>query len=84
MPMPNCKQCFSAGSLALRTTPASSFADMCTKPSGRSSAAAYAIKSIAVRRVCRRDDTNTSVGFSGECVRIAAYVGLFIVIIRGQ
>ena len=57
---------------------------MCTKPSGRSSAAAYAIKSIAVRRVCRRDDTNTSVGFSGECVRIAAYVGLFIVIIRGQ
>ena len=57
---------------------------MCTKVSGRSSAAAYAMRSMAVSLVCRLDDTNTSAGFSGECVRIAAYVGLFIVAIRGQ
>ena len=61
-----------------------SYGSMCTKVSGRSSAAAYAMRSMAVSLVCRLDDTNTSAGFSGECVRIAAYVGLFIVAIRGQ
>ena len=51
---------------------------------GLSSEAQYEIKSRAVRRVCRLDDTKTKAGFTGECSRIDAYVGLFIVAIRGQ
>ena len=39
---------------------------------------------MAVSRVCRRDDTNTSVGLVGEWVRIAWYVGLFMLAMRGQ
>ena len=42
------------------------------------------MRSNAVSRVCRRDDTNTSVGFSGEYRSMAAKVGLFMVAIRGQ
>ena len=38
----------------------------------------------AVSRVCRRLETKTSVGLSGEWLRIARYVGLFIVAIRRQ
>ena len=38
---------------------------------GSSSAARYAIKSRAVSRVCRRDETKMRVGLVGECVLMA-------------
>ena len=44
----------------------------------------YAMRSSAVSLVCRLDETNTSVGRSGEYLSIARYVGLFIAAIRGQ
>ena len=52
--------------------------------SGRSSAAANVIRSSAVRRVWRREETNTSTGLVGECTWMAAYAGLFIAAMRGQ
>lgn len=45
---------------------------MCSHCLGLSSAAKNAIRSRAVRRVCLLDDTNTSTGFSGEWVFMAA------------
>jgi len=42
------------------------------------------IRSRAVSRVWRRDETKMSTGLKGECVVMAAYVGLFILFIRGQ
>lgn len=57
---------------------------MCTHCDGFMSAAANAMRSSAVSRVCRRDDTNTRTGLAGECVCTAAYAGLFMVAMRGQ
>ena len=42
------------------------------------------IRSSAVRRVWRREETNTSTGLVGECTWMAAYAGLFIAAMRGQ
>lgn len=49
-----------------------------------SSAVAKEVRSSAVSRVWRRDETKMRTGFVGECERIAAKVGLFIAFIRGQ
>ena len=51
----------------LASTSCSSSSGMCTNCSARSSAAAKAMRSSAVSRVCRRLLTNTSTGLSGEC-----------------
>ena len=48
---------------------------MCTNCSGRSSAAAKAMTSSAVNRVCRRLLTNTRTGFSGECACGQSQIG---------
>lgn len=48
-----------------------SISPMCSHCLGLSSAAKKAIKSRAVSRVCRRDDTKTSTGLSGEWVLMA-------------
>ena len=43
-----------------------------------------AIRSKAVRRVCRLEETKISVGLFGECCWMAWKAGLFIEIILGQ
>lgn len=47
-------------------------ADLC----GTTSAAQKVRMSMAVRRVCRRDGTNTTAGLEGECFMMAWYTGL--------
>lgn len=42
------------------------------------------MRSRAVSLVWRRDETNTSTGLNGEYWLMAAYVGLFMLIMRGQ
>ena len=42
------------------------------------------MRSSAVSRVCRLLLTKMSTGLTGECTWMAAYAGLFMVLMRGQ
>lgn len=55
---------------------------LCTRRA--SSAVANEVRSSAVRRVWRREETKIRTGFVGECDRIEANAGLFMAFMRGQ
>ena len=61
-----------------------SASSMCSHCFGLCSLPRYAMRSNAVMRVWRREETNTRVGFSGEYMVMEEYTGLFMVAMRGQ
>lgn len=72
MPMPNTMVSLSAESLRVEAMAMMSSSGIFKNFLGLSSEAQYEIRSRAVSRVCRLEDTNTRAGFTGECSRIAA------------
>jgi len=69
-------------SVIFSSTGSSLDSDVCRNLLGCMSAAQNVRMSMAVKRVCLRDGTNTITGFFSACFRIAWYVGFAIAMMR--